>query len=219
MAESQRPRGSRQMCMQACPLGSLLAGIKKLIIFVTKSVGCASKGQIFNLTRELTSKEVAGVKIDFEDLYQRFFRDVYLFVLSMSKDPHIAEEITQETFFKALKEIKHFRGNCSVKSWLCQIAKNLYISYTRKKKAVHSDVLEEMPDSSNVEDICIQKGEALSVYKLLHCLEDPYKEVFTLRVLGDLSFKEIAEIFGKQESWARVTYHRARLKIQALISD
>ena len=84
---------------------------------------------------------------------------------------------------------------------------------------MHSDVLEEMPDSSNVEDICIQKGEALSVYKLLHCLEDPYKEVFTLRVLGDLSFKEIAEIFGKQESWARVTYHRARLKIQALISD
>ena len=159
------------------------------------------------------------MKIDFEDLYQRFFRDVYLFVLSMSKDPHIAEEITQETFFKALKEIKHFRGNCSVKSWLCQIAKNLYISDTRRKKPIHSDTLEALPDSSNVEDICIQKGEALSVYKLLHCLEDPYKEVFTLRVLGDLSFKEIAEIFGKQESWARVTYHRARLKIQALISD
>ena len=157
------------------------------------------------------------MKIDFEDLYQRFFRDVYLFVLSMSKDPHIAEEITQETFFKALKEIKHFRGNCSVKSWLCQIAKNLYISYTRKKKSVHSDLLEEMPGESDVESICIQKDEALSIYKLLHCLDDPYKEVFTLRVLGDLSFKEIAEIFDKQENWARVTYHRARLKIRELI--
>ena len=81
------------------------------------------------------------MKQDIEELYDRFFHDVYLFVLSMSKDPHIAEEITQETFFKALKEIKHFRGNCSVKSWLCQIAKNLYISYTRKKKTVHSELL------------------------------------------------------------------------------
>jgi len=158
-----------------------------------------------------------GMKLDFEEIYQRFFKDVYLFVLAMSKDPNIAEEITQETFFKALKEIKHFRGNCSVKSWLCQIAKNLYISYTRKKKSVHSDLLEEMPSDSDVESICIQKGEALSIYKLLHCLDDPYKEVFTLRVLGDLSFKEIAEIFDKQESWARVTYHRARLKIRELI--
>lgn len=158
-----------------------------------------------------------GMKLDFEEIYQRFFKDVYLFVLAMSKDPNIAEEITQETFFKALKEIKHFRGNCSVKSWLCQIAKNLYISYTRKKKSVHSDLLEEMPGESDVESICIQKGEALSIYKLLHCLDDPYKEVFTLRVLGDLSFKEIAEIFDKQESWARVTYHRARLKIRELI--
>lgn len=157
------------------------------------------------------------MKLDFEDIYQRFFKDVYLFVLAMSKNPNIAEEITQETFFKALKEIKHFRGNCSVKSWLCQIAKNLYISYTRKKKAVHSDLLEEMPGSSDVEDICIQKGEALSIYKLLHCLDEPYKEVFTLRVLGDLSYKEIAEIFDKQENWARVTYHRARLKIRELI--
>lgn len=157
------------------------------------------------------------MKLDFEDIYQRFFKDVYLFVLAMSKNPNIAEEITQETFFKALKEIKHFRGNCSVKSWLCQIAKNLYISYTRKKKAVHSDQLEEMPDGSDVEDICIQKGEALSIYKLLHCLDEPYKEVFTLRVLGDLSYKEIAEIFDKQENWARVTYHRARLKIRELI--
>ena len=101
-----------------------------------------------------------------------------------------------------------------MKTWLCQIAKNLYISGTRKKKPVHSEALEDMPDDSDVEDICIRKGEALSIYKVLHCLSEPYKEVFTLRVLGDLSFKEIAEIFEKQENWARVTYHRARLKIR-----
>lgn len=154
------------------------------------------------------------MKIDFEELYSRFFKDVYLFVLAMSKDSHIAEEITQETFFKALKEIKRFRGDCSVKSWLCQIAKNLYLTQMRKKKTIPVDDLASLPDSSDVEETCIRKEETLSIYKILHCLDEPYKEVFTLRTLGDLSFKEIAEIFGKQESWARVTYHRARLKIQ-----
>ena len=158
------------------------------------------------------------MKQDIEELYDRFFHDVYLFVLSMSKDPHIAEEITQETFFKALKEIKHFRGNCSVKSWLCQIAKNLYISYTRKKKTVHSELLEQMSDSTNLEDSYIQKEEAISIYKILHYLEEPYKEVFVLRVLADLSYKEIAEIFEKQENWARVTYHRSKLKVRELMS-
>lgn len=159
------------------------------------------------------------MKNDIEELYNRFFKDVYLFVLAMSKDPHIAEEITQETFFKALKEIKHFHGNCSVKSWLCQIAKNLYISYTRKKKAVHSDALEQIADDLDVEDFCIQKDEALSIYKVLHCLNEPYKEVFVLRVLGDLSFKEIGEIFERQEIWARVTYHRAKTKIREHILE
>ena len=117
------------------------------------------------------------MELEFDEIYKRFFKDVYLFVLAMSKDPHIAEEITQDTFFKALKEIKHFQGNCSVKSWLCQIAKNLYISYTRKKKAVHTDGLEQFPDDSDIESMCIRKDEALSIYKILHCLEEPYKAV------------------------------------------
>ena len=177
------------------------------------------------------------MKIDFDDLYERFFKDVYLFVLAMSKDPHIAEEITQETFFKALKEAKNFRGNCSVKTWLCQIANNLLkpreikeyldqyvIGQDRAKKVLSVAVYNHYkritaPDDSDVEDICIRKGEALSIYKVLHCLSEPYKEVFTLRVLGDLSFKEIAEIFEKQENWARVTYHRARLKIREHMQD
>lgn len=151
---------------------------------------------------------------DFEELYNRFFRDVYLFILSMSKDPHIAEEITQETFFKALKDIRHFRGDCSVKSWLCQIAKNLYLSQQRRKTTISEDVLAAVPDTSDVESKCIDRMETLSIYKVLHYLDEPYKEVFTLRTLGELSFREIGEIFGKQESWARVTYHRARLKIR-----
>ena len=157
------------------------------------------------------------MEINFEDMYQRFFKDVYLFVFSLSKDRQIAEDITQETFFKALKEIKHFRGDCSVKSWLCQIAKNLYISHMRKKTVVFlvdMDVVPNQAADTNIEREYIQKEETLSIYKVLHLLDEPYKEIFLLRTLGDLSFKEIADVFHKTESWARVTYHRARLKIQ-----
>ena len=157
------------------------------------------------------------MEINFEDMYQRFFKDVYLFVLSISKDRQIAEDITQETFFKALKEIKHFRGDCSVKSWLCQIAKNLYISQMRKKSTISiedMDIVSHQVSGTNIEHEYIQKEDTLSLYKVLHLLDEPYKEIFLLRTLGDLSFKEIADVFHKTESWARVTYHRARLKIQ-----
>ena len=155
--------------------------------------------------------------LKFEDLYQRFFKDVYLFVLTISKNSNIAEEITQETFFRALKEIHNFRGSCSVKSWLCQIAKNLYISQMRKKNPISCDdeeFLFNVVAKTNIEEEYIQKEGALEIYKIVQKIEEPYKEVFLLRTLSDLSFKEISEIFGKTESWARVTYHRARIKIQ-----
>ena len=160
--------------------------------------------------------------IKFEDMYQRFFKDVYLFVFSISKDRQIAEDITQETFFKALKEIKNFRGDCSVKSWLCQIAKNLYISQMRKKSMISLEDMDAVPNqisATSIEQEYIQKEDTLSVYKVLHFLDEPYKEIFLLRTLGDLSFKEIADVFHKTESWARVTYHRARLKIQEALEQ
>ena len=160
--------------------------------------------------------------IKFEDMYQRFFKDVYLFVFSISKDRQIAEDITQETFFKALKEIKNFRGDCSVKSWLCQIAKNLYISQMRKKSMISLEDMDVVPNqisTTNIEQEYIQKENTLSVYKVLHLLEEPYKEIFLLRTLGELEFKEIADVFHKTESWARVTYHRARLKIQKALEQ
>ena len=165
------------------------------------------------------------MKADFEELYQRFFKDVYLFVLSMSRDPHTAEEITQETFFRALKEMRHFKGNCSVTSWLCQIARNLYLDQLRKSRRLlpESDVEESLSSrqspSPDMAESCIKKEDALSIYRILHCLDEPYKEVFTLRALGELSFREIGDIFGKQESWARVTYHRARMKILKELPD
>jgi RNA polymerase sigma factor (sigma-70 family) len=158
-----------------------------------------------------------GVKIDFEDIYDRFFKDVYLFVLAMSGNQALAEDITQETFFKALKEIDNFKGNCSVKSWLCQIAKNLYIDGVRRGKrfeSVKEDLAGVPSAEKDIESAVIKREEVISIYKVLHCLEEPYKEVFGLRTLGELSYREIGDIFEKSESWARVTYHRAKIKIR-----
>ena len=89
--------------------------------------------------------------MEFGDIYERYFKDVYLFMLATSKNADTAEEITQETFFKALKEIKNFKGNCSVKSWLCQIAKNLYVDQTRKKKAVPLNEVKEAAAFTDIE--------------------------------------------------------------------
>lgn len=168
--------------------------------------------------------------MDFEEAYKLYFKDVYLFVLAMSRDSDTAEEITQETFYKALKGIGKFQGQCSLKTWLCQIAKNTYLTHVEKQKHLvpESDIRgSDSPGISGIhsgyaetaEAICLRKEETLSIYKVLHHLEEPYKEVFTLRTLGDLSFKEIGEIFDRKEGWARVTYFRAKQKIQELVKE
>lgn len=157
--------------------------------------------------------------MEFEEIYTKYFTDIYLFMLAMSRNEDIAEEITQETFFKALKNLNKFKGNCSLRTWLCQIAKNTYLSHLEKQKRFQDNDLTQTPDQMNVENLCIKKEETLSVYKILHCLDEPYKEVFVLRVLGDLSFQEIGQIFERKEGWARVTFHRAKLKIQSLLKE
>lgn len=152
---------------------------------------------------------------EFEGIYSEYFEDVYRYVLCLSKNESIAEDITQETFFKALKNIDSFKGNCKMSVWLCQIAKNLYFSYL-KKEHNNFERVEDIVDVFDIgfEQILVDDESAFEIHKLLHNLEEPYKEVFTLRFFGDLSFLKIAELFGKTESWARVTYHRARIKLK-----
>ena len=157
--------------------------------------------------------------IEFEELYKLFFKDVYLYVLSLSSNPGLSEEITQETFFKAMKGLKSFKYECSVKTWLFQIAKNEYISYLRKGKRVTNQIFEKQGNDKSLEERLVDKDTAISIYQVLHVLKEPYKEVFTLRILGELSFKEIGEVFGKNETWARVTYYRAKVKIQDQLAD
>ncbi|WNS45553.1 RNA polymerase sigma factor [Paenibacillus sp. MMS20-IR301] len=156
-----------------------------------------------------------------EQIYEQYFQDVYLFALSLSRNTQIAEEITQETFVKAVKSINQFKGNCKISVWLCQIAKNSYFTYMDKQRRREPGEPQDYPQAGSLmlEQKLIDKTEALRIHKLLHSLKEPYKEVFTLRVFGELSFAHISEVFGRTESWARVTYHRARNSIQDLLME
>ena len=149
---------------------------------------------------------------EFEEVYRLYFRDVYRYCLALCRDEETAEEVTQETFFKALNAIGQFDGRCRLYVWLCQIAKNTYFSMRSKKRP---DGLEaDIPSGDSLEERLLTKESAFEIHRVLHRLEEPYKEVFSLRTFGELPFKQIGELFGKTESWARVTYHRARLKIK-----
>ena len=159
-------------------------------------------------------KEVKNM--DLEKLYTEYFTTVYRFTLSISKNPDIAEEITQETFFRALKAVDSFKGKSSLKVWLCQIAKNLYYTYMNKqKRCLPIDAEHFSRDGTHSsEKIFFQKTAVKQIHRVIHNMNEPHKEVFSLRFFGELSFSEIGELFNKTEGWARVTYHRAKLKIK-----
>lgn len=153
----------------------------------------------------------------FEDIYIKYYESIYRYLLSMTKNADVAEEITQETFYKAFKNIDKYDANYKMFTWLCNIAKNSFYSlYQRSKKT--SLISEDIVDrESDIIDHIITSETNVDLLKIIHNLEEPYKEVFTLRVYGNLSFATIGNIFGKTESWARVTYYRSKLKIREKI--
>ena len=155
---------------------------------------------------------------EFEQIYHTYFVDVFRYIRRLSNDEHLAEEITADTFFKAIQSVDSFRGDCDIRVWLCQIAKNSYLTYLKKhKRTQHIEdlALGALPDpSETVEEQFVRRDEAARIRKILHEIPEPYKEVFMWRVYAELSFKQIGQIFGKSENWACVTYHRARAKIK-----
>ena len=156
--------------------------------------------------------------MNIEELYRTYFDIVYRYIRSISQDGSLAEEVTQETFFKALEKIDQFRGDCDVRVWLCQIAKNtLYDHLKKQKKQLLGDEKLEKTENAGgelLEEKLAQRSQAMEIHKVLHRLSEPYKEVFSLRIFGELTFREIGMLFGKSENWARVTYYRARVKIR-----
>lgn len=150
---------------------------------------------------------------DFEPIYEKHFALVYRYLLSLCRSSTLAEELTQECFLKAMEAMEGFDGRCKLSVWLCQIAKNSYFSYLRRqKRAVPAEDFDiPAPDP---EQSLLDRERLRQLHRLLHELPEPYKEVFSLRVFGELPFAQIAELFGKTESWARVTFYRAKQKIQ-----
>ena len=144
------------------------------------------------------------------------YEAVYRYVLCLCRDDAVANDITQETFLKAMKGADSFAGDSSLYTWLCAIAKRIWLNSLKKKRREDfSDFSEEIYDESkaSLEEVLSEKDTAMYIHKIVHQLDEPYKEVFSLRVFGELSFSEIAQLFSKTDSWARVTYHRAKKTI------
>ena len=150
-----------------------------------------------------------------EKLYETCYMRVFSYAMTLAGERSQAEEITQETFFRAFSKQSEFRGESDEVTWLCAIAKNIWFSEQRKKKAQPIDAASALPDPGiSPEESVVRQDESMLIHRLLHRLDEPYREVFTLRTLGQLSFRDIGELFGKSENWACVVYHRARSKIK-----
>ena len=152
---------------------------------------------------------------DFETIYRTYFTDVELYLRAICHDDLLAEELTEQVFFQALKALPQFRGDCDIRTWLCAMGRNCYLSHLRKAKP--SEPIDELqiPDpKQSVEEQMLDRDQAMVIHRVLHALPEPYKEVFSLRVFGQLSFADIGSLFGRTANWACVTYHRARQKIR-----
>lgn len=151
---------------------------------------------------------------DFEKIFEENCGFVFKFLLKICKNPSLAEELTQETFYRAYINISSLREVEKVASWLCSIAKNTYFAWAKENKHFASLENTDEPDCGiNTEEIFEEKELAKEAFAVLHALEEPYKEVFMLSVFAGLSLKEISSLFGKSESWARVTFYRAKMKL------
>lgn len=153
--------------------------------------------------------------MDFETVYQRYFRDVYLYLYSLSGNETIAEEIAQETFEKALKAIDRFDGAKDIRAWLFTIAKNTYYTLYKREKIYADQPPSEVECGVNVDmtQQLANEERAFLIHQFLHEMKEPYKEVFSLRVFGELPFEKIGCLFGKSAGWARVTFYRAKKQI------
>ena len=155
---------------------------------------------------------------EFEQIYREHFDTVYRFLMRLCRDAPLAEELAQETFFRAMQSLNKFDGRCRVDVWLCQIARNAYYSHCRRQKD-KKHVLPEIDSGQDMQNTILDQEQAMIIYAHLHELNEPYKEVFMLRLFGELEYSQIVKLFGKTESWARVTNHRAKMKLMKSVKE
>lgn len=155
---------------------------------------------------------------DIEKIYNSYAKTVYKYIFCLSKDEELSKEIVQETFEVAIKNINRFKGDCKISTWLCQIAKYIWYKNLRKSKKISNISFEELENvivsNEIIEDKLFEKQEKIKLFKKIQKLDEETRNVIYLRILGNLSYKEVAEIMGKTTTWARVTFFRGKEKLK-----
>lgn len=164
-----------------------------------------------------------------EDIYQCYADQVKRFLVCLTGDPALAEELTQETFYQAVKSFSRYDGSCKTSVWLCQIAKHCWYDHLKRQRRHPSVSLEalcqggEEPAAGEEDGLSeislLRRDSCVSIHKAIHSLREPYREIFLLRTLSELSFREIGEVFDRTENWARVTYYRARTMLAQRLEE
>lgn len=155
----------------------------------------------------------------FEEVYKASAQKVYRFLLGLSHNEDLAEELTEETFYQAFLHKNQFKGNSSADTWLCQIAKNLFYKEINRNKRFSDSVAERTDDNDSLFLNFENRQSVVEIHKVLRTLSETYKEVFTLHIFAELTFKEIAEIYGKSDSWAKMTFYRAKAELVKRLED
>ena len=160
------------------------------------------------------------MKNELDQIYREYAGDIYAYALSICRNEAMAQDILQDTMLKAVTSYDTFRGDCSVKSWLCAIAKNLCLNAMKRADNNNLPVEETVvPYPDNIEQQLSDNDTAMRIHKHLHSLDEPYREVFSLRVFAELKFDDIGKIFSKSGNWARVTFFRAKEKLIQLTKE
>ena len=153
-----------------------------------------------------------------EEIYQEYAKLVYRYLLSLTRDEGLAEELMQETFFQAIRSIGRYDESCRISTWLCAIAKNVWRRYLRKHPETE-DLQDQVIAVGSAEQEVLAGEERTMLLRRVHELPEPYREVIYLRIYADLSFREIGEVIGKTENFARVTFYRGKEKLKKALSE
>ena len=161
------------------------------------------------------------MELEFEEIYRLYANDLYKFILRLCKNETLAMDIMQDTMLKAITTIDKFNGSCSIKTYLCTIAKNNYFNYLKRaeNRGISLDDAVQTADGTSFEESLDDKDSALQIHKALHRLDEPYREIFSLRVFAELKFSDIAAVFGQSENWARVMFYRAKKKLLEMLKE
>lgn len=168
---------------------------------------------------------------NFDQIYEKNFQIVYRYLFSLTQDSDLSEELTQETFYQAVKSINRFDHSCKISTWLCAIAKKQLMKYQRKEKkfslardgneveGTPEHFLEAVGETISAENQFLANDNLVEILRRIHKIPEPGREVLYLRVFGCLSFRDIGDVMGKSENWARVTYYRVKLRLREVMKN